>query len=1448
MKKAVLIILAILVLVVGGLSAYVAMIDWNEHKDKIAEQFSDVSGKLVVFEGPVSFKIFPSPDLTASNIKVYSKEAGKQDVPLATIDRLVAKLSLWPLLKGNFEVQMMSLIGPKILMEIDDEGKLNWQSAITPEQKLNLDNVDIKLDSVLLEKATLNVVSTKHDIDINLENLNAEVIAPSIFGPYRIEGSYVKDNNPEGFAMSLGRFSETFATSVNFVLNHPTSETFVRFDGSVLLKNEAINGDVIIESKKPVDFINKNFKDIQLGNEYNYPLALSLQTEINKTKISFSNIVVKYGSTAGAGNILVPLAPDYATEEAENERKRAEIGFEMTDLDLTPVEAALKSFYAKYSQKGVAYNPQLKFDFIADVKSINTQYNGQTFKDFNLSVDYLDNELEIRNLSATLPGETEFKMSGEVFADNDLFTYNLKPEYTTNDLQKLLAWLGYEVKPITQATYKKSFGNATVAGNFETLSVAPFEINVDKNLFAGNMGFVIGERPNAFLDVSTDSINFDNYVPSLPEEEKQKSFTDRLYYRASKLGFLNDFDFRFIINIGLGIYEGIPFENAYFDVEGTKGEFNILNIDVGTVANASFNVDGKVKGLGNGKLSFENMKYNFNTKDLPSFLNKFELALPKVDLKKLKNFSSRGIMTGTPVLLAIKAVSKWEYMDVIYAGQLNKRDGKWSLAGKVNAKAPDFVQMVNDFGFNYKPKAFSLGMFTLTADVLGGADYYSLTNISSFVGSNNFSGYLTLDTQTDRPKIDTQMDISRLELERFWYNDVPEVKNSVSFRNNEGNDVAFVAKPDLDKTKINYDFYKKFDLSGKFNIGMLSYKNHNFANANIDFALKDAIWNVNNFDADYDGGKLVSNWSLDFVETPKINGKLSLNNQKMSEKTWSGSKYGIKSGTLDVQTTFNTSAASVEEMLSAFEGEIDYKVSSPVFKGWDLAAIDVDLRNRDHSDGLVTFVQENLQKGETAFDSASGKIKISKADYVFENAVLNAKEWSITMLDKGNLNLWDMNADFKVTLDNDKIKPFSFALKGPMSEPELSVNVKDITDTYDAHWAKVAADKKAAEDARKAQLKALMDEQQAYAKKTQQRLFKEVIPELEARRKLTQDKDILARYQKVDDVVKEVSKGLDEIFVQGAIPEFDESLPKALGEKNIALDDKSVNLKDEILRIYEQDIKLKINGFYNKIVDNYNQSKIDANDYRDNYGVFAQRLAAIKTMLDIERDDKVIALKKEIEDQLLALDAINSQAVKDYIFMQNSHDLKQLEDYVGKISDMEKKSVQELKLLNEKIDELFKYSEEITKKEENAYAEKLKQEEIKKKLEENTGKISGASGKDITVTRNIQEIEALEKAKENEEIPVLDFSGKQPSGIVSTPVVVLEEEGEKVWQKAEPVERTLPETKEESMSSENEAEKSVPEEKVEPEPQQVPENQDVLLREIVGDVAKASGKIIRVGN
>ena len=193
MKKVLLIFGVVLALAAGGIFVYISTIDWNQHKDKIAAQFNDITGKRVVFEGPVSFSLLPSPYLTATDIKVYNPEGEESDKPLATIKRLIANLALGPLLQGNFEVKMMSLQEPEVWFKVMPGGKLNWQPPLTEAQKSNLENVEISLDSVTLEKAKVNFEDEKHGINTHLDNLNGEVIAESVFGPYRIERSYVKD-------------------------------------------------------------------------------------------------------------------------------------------------------------------------------------------------------------------------------------------------------------------------------------------------------------------------------------------------------------------------------------------------------------------------------------------------------------------------------------------------------------------------------------------------------------------------------------------------------------------------------------------------------------------------------------------------------------------------------------------------------------------------------------------------------------------------------------------------------------------------------------------------------------------------------------------------------------------------------------------------------------------------------------------------------------------------------------------------------------------------------------------------------------------------------------------------------------------------------------------------------------------------------------------------------
>ena len=203
MKKIVWGIVFLLMAGMVGAIVYVTNIDWNQHKDKIAEQFYNSTGKRVNFDGKLSFKIFPSPYLNAADAKVYNTE-DRSKKPLLEIKNVVAELALMPLLKGEFHVKKMTLDEVIINIDWSDEG-LSWQGDLSPDQRQMMENTNMILNSVSLKNAELNFEDAASGINFRLDNLNGEIFAESIFGPFRIEGNYIKGNSPEGFALSTGK-------------------------------------------------------------------------------------------------------------------------------------------------------------------------------------------------------------------------------------------------------------------------------------------------------------------------------------------------------------------------------------------------------------------------------------------------------------------------------------------------------------------------------------------------------------------------------------------------------------------------------------------------------------------------------------------------------------------------------------------------------------------------------------------------------------------------------------------------------------------------------------------------------------------------------------------------------------------------------------------------------------------------------------------------------------------------------------------------------------------------------------------------------------------------------------------------------------------------------------------------------------------------------------------
>ena len=523
LKKLFIGLIVIAALIVGGISAYISTIDWNQHKEKIAAQFENITGKKVVFAGDVSLSLFPSPYLSAKDIKIYNNEAGATQ-PLAVVKEMITDLSLVPLLQGKFVVDNMSLRNPNILIEFDENGKFNWESEIKDTENTSFDNIDIAFNSIVLKDASVQIINAGLNIDMTLQNLNADISAQSLRGPYRIDGNFVKNNNPAGFALTFGTLSESFATSLNLVLTHPSSESYARFDGSMLPSNNEIKGNFIVEAKKPSNFINELTGQNILPAEFNYPLAFSIEVSTNKQQIDLSSFILKYGdNTAGAGNVLIPL-----TAQDENSKPKVELGFEMTDLDLEPIAAVLKSQIKKYQNTKNKFSPAFDFDLIADVKAVRCFYNNQFLQNFDLQADLINNALQIKNLSASLPGNTDFRTSGSIFESDKTLSYDFKVKTMSQDFLKLMNWLNIDIKPYSDSAYRNALIDFGLSGNLNQIKVSPLVVNLDKMSAEGVVGIINNTRTKMFVIWQGESADLNNYLPQLSDEEKKLGTDEKI--------------------------------------------------------------------------------------------------------------------------------------------------------------------------------------------------------------------------------------------------------------------------------------------------------------------------------------------------------------------------------------------------------------------------------------------------------------------------------------------------------------------------------------------------------------------------------------------------------------------------------------------------------------------------------------------------------------------------------------------------------------------------------------------------------------------------------------------------------------------------------------------------------------------------------------------------------
>lgn len=150
----------VLVFVVMVISVYVILsrYDFNELKPQISKAAYEATGRELTINGDLDLEIGFTPKLVLTDIKFQNASWGSSP-EMVKLKRFEVQVAILPLIRGNFEIKRFILIEPDILLETDENGKLNLAFETSEKAGIEKEEKEPEPDSVTkLPSLSFNVL------------------------------------------------------------------------------------------------------------------------------------------------------------------------------------------------------------------------------------------------------------------------------------------------------------------------------------------------------------------------------------------------------------------------------------------------------------------------------------------------------------------------------------------------------------------------------------------------------------------------------------------------------------------------------------------------------------------------------------------------------------------------------------------------------------------------------------------------------------------------------------------------------------------------------------------------------------------------------------------------------------------------------------------------------------------------------------------------------------------------------------------------------------------------------------------------------------------------------------------------------------------------------------------------------------------------------------------
>jgi len=618
-RKLLIAIGVIIVLLIAAVFAAPSFVDWNSFKPEIQAEVQKATGRDLKVEGDIGLSILPVPSLSVDDVSL-SNMPGASRPDMVSLDALRLSVDPLALLGGEVRVTSVSLVKPVIVLETDAEGRANWDlqpaegdtGAGGAETGSGSGDTAVAIERAVIEDGTLiyrdGVSGEEHRVD----QINLEVSAGALQGPFEAEGTAAYKDLPLALAGSVGALDAGRATPIKLDLRLDEGDAVLQVQGTVDLDGgeagPSFNGSVNAEApdvKAAARRVTALFGEpAVLPDGVAEPGSLEAKVIGSAASVSASDLILTLGETRLQGAVEAQFGDEIAID--------ANLGGNRLDLDKL-LAGSGPAATASASQDGgssgaapTAAPAALDFAIPANLSgtaelSVDAiQFNGSAIRKARLDATLAQGVLSLDLATAQLPGGTEVTVTGTVESQEGAPRFVGRAELASDNLRGTLDWAQVDLAGVPADRLRKAMLSASIDATPREVKILDGRLELDATKANGAVTLLLRERPALGFSLAVDRINLDAYMPAAAATDGTGAGggsgggdgATPAPAPANPLAVLDTFDANMNVTVGEATISGVPIRDARFDALLQEGTLTLRDVGIADAGGARLTVSG----------------------------------------------------------------------------------------------------------------------------------------------------------------------------------------------------------------------------------------------------------------------------------------------------------------------------------------------------------------------------------------------------------------------------------------------------------------------------------------------------------------------------------------------------------------------------------------------------------------------------------------------------------------------------------------------------------------------------------------------------------------------------------------------------------------------------------------------------------------------------------------